>query len=62
MGTAVYMSPEHNCNEDEIPSHKVEITKSFYLGKFEVTQKQWRKIFSENPTFFKNCGDDCPVE
>src|SRR4030042_3950101 len=28
----------------------------------EVTQKQWSDLMSDNPSFFRNCGDDCPVE
>ncbi|MCK9203047.1 MAG: SUMF1/EgtB/PvdO family nonheme iron enzyme [Bacteroidales bacterium] len=35
--------------------------KSFYIGKFEVTQKQWREITGSNPSYTQNC-DECPVE
>jgi len=35
--------------------------KSFYIGKYEITQKQWRTITGSNPSAFQNC-DDCPVE
>jgi formylglycine-generating enzyme required for sulfatase activity len=42
--------------------HKVTITKSFYMGKYEVTQGQWKAIMGENPSDFKDCGDNCPVE
>jgi formylglycine-generating enzyme len=34
---------------------------SYYIGKYEVTQKQWREIMDTNPSEFKNC-DECPVE
>jgi formylglycine-generating enzyme required for sulfatase activity len=34
----------------------------FYLGRFEVTQKEWIKIMGDNPSKFKKCGDTCPVE
>lgn len=37
-------------------------SKSYELGKYEVTQKQWRDIMGSNPSKFRNCGDDCPVE
>jgi formylglycine-generating enzyme required for sulfatase activity len=49
-------------NSDEGAQHEVEITKPFYLGIYEVTQRQYREIMYENPSFFKMCGDDCPVE
>ena len=35
--------------------------RTFYLGKFEVTQAQWRAVMGESPAHFSACGD-CPVE
>jgi formylglycine-generating enzyme required for sulfatase activity len=35
---------------------------SFALGKFEVTQGQWKAVMGSNPSRFKECGDNCPVE
>lgn len=32
------------------------------LGKYEVTQGQWRSIMGNNPSGFASCGNDCPVE
>lgn len=34
----------------------------YFMGKYEVTQGQWRKIMGNNPSGFSSCGDDCPVE
>ena len=34
----------------------------YYIGKYEVTQGLWKKVMGSNPSEFKNCGDDCPVE
>jgi len=45
----------------EKPVHEV-CLENFYLGKYEVTQGQWKKIMGANPAHFKNCGDNCPVE
>ncbi|MDR2342896.1 MAG: formylglycine-generating enzyme family protein [Campylobacteraceae bacterium] len=45
---------------NEFPLHNVTISRNFYLGKFEVTQKQWMKIMGNNPSKFK--GDLNPVE
>ncbi len=41
------------------PAHNQSVN-SFYLGKFEVTQKQWISIMGMNPSYFK--GDNLPVE
>ena len=37
----------------ERPAHEVTITKSFYLGRTEVTQGQWMKVMGENPSKFQ---------
>lgn len=50
------------CEENEKPTHKVKITKPFYMGKYEVTQGQWEKVMGKNPSYFQDCGTDCPVE
>jgi formylglycine-generating enzyme required for sulfatase activity len=39
----------------------VNLTKDFYMGKTEVTQKQWRKVMGTNSTSIFQ-GDDLPVE
>ncbi len=44
----------------EKPAHQVTISQPFYLGKYEVTQAQWRMVMGENPSEFK--GDTLPVE
>jgi len=47
---------------DEGPVHRVTISKGFYMGKYEVTQAQWQSVMGNNPSEFKNCGGNCPVE
>jgi formylglycine-generating enzyme required for sulfatase activity len=53
--------------------HEVEITKPFYLGIYTVTQKQYKEVMDENPSWFSAEGggkdkvkgldnDDFPVE
>ena len=44
----------------EGPVHRVKISKAFYMGKYEITQKQWRDVMGTNPSYFK--GDNLPVE
>ncbi len=44
---------------DEKPSHSVTVS-SFYISKYEVTQKQWKSVVGSNPSSFK--GDNLPVE
>jgi hypothetical protein len=45
--------------DNEKPLHQVTVS-SFYMGKYEVTQKQWKAVMGANPASFK--GDDLPVE
>jgi len=49
-------------SSDEKPVHEVCVD-DFYMGKYEVTQGQWKAIMGNNPSYFiKDCGDNCPVE
>jgi formylglycine-generating enzyme required for sulfatase activity len=32
------------------------------MGKYEVTQTQWQSVMGNNPSNFKDCGGNCPVE
>ena len=43
----------------EIPRHLVQISQAFYLGKYEVTQRQWEAVMGENPSGFnyRDWGD-----
>lgn len=52
---------EKNRDDDEF-QHKVTISKTFYMGKYEVTQAQWKAVLGKNPSSFSSCGDNCPVE
>jgi len=50
----------NDCYDREKPAHQVTLS-DFYIGKYEVTQKQWTAMMGSNPSNFKNC-DNCPVE
>jgi formylglycine-generating enzyme required for sulfatase activity len=51
---------DNDCTADEKPAHRVQITKAFEIGKYEVTQSQWQAVMGSNPSTIK--GDDRPVE
>ncbi len=46
---------------DERPAHDLVVVEPFYLGRFEVTDAQWRAVMGSSPSFFR--GDpNLPVE
>lgn len=61
-GTFKMGSPETEAgrDDDETP-HEVTLTLDYWLGKYEVTQNQWKAVMGENPSHFKNSGS-YPVE
>jgi formylglycine-generating enzyme required for sulfatase activity len=66
MGTAIPTCPTddpatpaneyENCmdavNRDELPPHEVTFPCPFFIGKYEVTQKQWNEVMGFNPSVF----------
>ena len=48
--------------EVEDPQPDVKITTAFYLGKYEITQRQWREIMGTAPSSMQHAGPDAPVE
>ena len=40
--------------------HQVKITKGFYLGVYEVTQSQFKKVLGQNPAWFSKNGGGKP--
>ena len=50
-----------NRHDNEKPTRSVNI-RSFALGKYEVTQRQWKAVMGDNPSYFKNGCSNCPVE
>ena len=58
MGSGEY---EQDRALDEGPILRVEIACPFWIGKYEVTQREWTSIMGENPSDAKSGGDH-PVE
>ena len=58
MGTP----PSEVGHEAQATLHRVALTRPFYLGRTEVTQGQWQAVMDSNPSAFRDCGVDCPVE
>ena len=50
---------EQGRNDDEA-QHPVTLTKGFWLGKYEVTQRQWESVMGNNPARIQKT--DHPVE
>lgn len=54
-------SKDPESSDDERPVHTVTVS-AFSMGRYEVTQRQWREVMGNDPSEFSRCGDDCPVE
>lgn len=52
---------ETPCGEDEKPLHTVTLN-DFYIGKYEVTQAQWKAVMGKNPSLSSPNCERCPVE
>ncbi len=62
-GTFMMGSPEDEWGRgSDEPLHEVTLTQGYYMQTTEVTQGQWEALMGSNPSYFSNCGDDCPVE
>lgn len=60
QGGSFNMGSNDNQDYAAKPVHH-ETVSTFYIGKYEVTQAQWKTIMGNNPSNFQNCND-CPVE
>jgi formylglycine-generating enzyme required for sulfatase activity len=49
---------DEDADDAEKPQHEVTITRDYYLGVHEVTQKQYEKVMGKNPSAFRKGGDD----
>ena len=60
-----YKMGSNSGRTNEKPVHEVTLD-SFYIGRFEITQLQWKEVMGVNPSYFKDFGnistDLLPVE
>jgi formylglycine-generating enzyme required for sulfatase activity len=52
-------SPEEEKSRlpNEGPQHTANLSRAFYLGKYEVTQEQWEQVMGSNPSWFSLLGE-----
>lgn len=48
-----YKYAEEHAKSDATPGFMVKIEKPYYIGTFEVTQGQWKKVMGTNPSVFQ---------
>ena len=62
-GTFMMGSPEYERGRfDDETQHQVTLTEGYYIQTTPVTQDQWEAVIGDNPSYFDECGGDCPVE
>lgn len=67
LTAAEYKRIEEMAKADYSPGFAVQINRPFYIGKYEVTQAQWKKVTGSNPSLFQgdkvtDDADRHPVE
>ena len=57
-------SPEDEAGReaDKEAQVKVELTRGFWIGQYEVTQEEYEEVMGTNPAKFKEVGKRAPVE
>ena len=58
-GTFLMGGQDNEVQPAEQPVHEVTVD-TFYIGKYPITQAQWRAVMNTNPSHFR--GDTLPVE
>ncbi len=60
VGKGIFKMGSKKGYDNERPVHNVNLTYDFYIGKYEVTQKEYKELMGNNPSYSK--GDNLPVE
>ncbi len=62
-GSFTMGSPETDgMRKEDERQRSVALPSGYYMQTTEVTQGQWKAVMGRNPSQFKDCGADCPVE
>ncbi len=59
-GEGFFQKGKESGRWDDERQHEVILTEGFWMAKTEVTQKQWKSVMDDNPSYHK--GDALPVE
>jgi len=51
-----------SCRLTDENQHQVRLTHSFEILQSEVSQSEFESLMAYNPSGFKSCGGDCPVD
>jgi formylglycine-generating enzyme required for sulfatase activity len=54
--------PGEEGRDDDESQHSVTITRAYCMKATEVTQGEWQSVMGSNPSYFTDCGANCPVE
>jgi len=52
---------DSSCHDVEFPRHKVTVS-PFEMTQTEITQGQYEAFSGTNPSYYSDCGDNCPVD
>ena len=55
-------SVSRESGSDESPISRVRISNGFWIGRHEITQRQWSDVMGDNPSRNQGCGPECPVD
>jgi formylglycine-generating enzyme required for sulfatase activity len=62
-GSFTMGSPQNEVNRgDDEAQHQVTLTKAFYCGKFELTQRRWDTVWGRSPSHLQSLAPDAPVK
>ena len=62
-GSFMMGSPSGEAGRDNDETlHNVTLSRGFYMQTTEITQGQWDAVMGFNPSEFRACGENCPVE